>query len=230
MIAALILAVIFPWTAQVTDELRREYVEPDTVIDEERDDWRAMFTEIFTPIVSGATNATEAVQRINAVIWDKLDVHYSTERDKANQSPFHSMRIHKASCTGMAILQICAYRSVGIPARFVGCNWTTIPGNHSWPEFYDNGWHFFGDGNPSPIDEGWQAPFAAEAGEDPAHRVYASRSSYRGTYFWRTWAWPQGFSQVPADDVTERYRKYRKAALTKDDVPKDTNYVHPDNR
>lgn len=227
---SLLMAVVFPWMSQVSEELKAEYVTPDTVIDEERDDWRSLFTEIFTPVVADAKTATEAVQKINAVIWDKLDVHYSTKRDKANQSPFHSMRIHMASCTGMGILQVCAYRSVGIPARLVGCNWTTIPGNHSWPEFWDGDWHFFGDGNPSPIDEGWQAPFAAEAGTAPHLRVYASRATYRGTYFWRTWAWPQGFSEVPADDVTERYRKYRKAKLSDDDVPLDTNYVHPSKR
>lgn len=228
--ALILAALLFPWSDKIPEELKAEYVEPNQVIDEEKDDWRPYFETVFPALVVGCETPTEAVQRINSVIWDLLDVHYSTKRDKANQSPFHSMRIKMASCSGMAILQICAYRSVGIPARFVGCNWTTIPGNHSWVEFWDDGWHFFGDGDPSPIDDGWQAPFAAEAGESPDLRVYASRKTYRGTYFWRTWAHPQGFSQVPADDVTERYRKYKKRDLNDDDVPLDTNYVHPSKR
>jgi len=220
-----------PWKEQITEELFKEYILPDTVIDEEKDDWRPLFTKTFAPLVKDCKTPTEAVQKINSVIWDTLDVHYSTKRDKANQSPFHSMRIHMASCTGMTIIQVCAYRAVGIPARLVGCNWTTIPGNHSWPEFYDNGWHFFGDGDPSPIDDSWIAPFAAEAnGSSPVTKIYASRATFNGLWFWRTWAWPQGPSNVPADDVTMSYRKYKKEKLSDDDVPQDTNYVHPSKR
>ena len=228
MVAAMMFAA-FAWEGQYSEEAVREWVKPDRVLSEEADDWRGMFTPIFTEIVEGATNATEAVQRINSKIWDRLGVHYSTERDKALQSPFHSMRIHKASCTGMAVLQICAYRSVGIPARLVGCNWTTLPGNHSWVEFMDEKgeWHFFGDGDPSPIDSCWIAPFAAEADSSrPDRRIYASRLTPNkdGTKFWRTWEWPGGVSEVNADDVTERYRKYRRADTTRDLVPSNTNY------
>ena len=210
------------------EEVRREWVLPDEVIGEGRDDWRGLFEQKFAPVVKDATNAVDAVQRINAVIWDMLGVHYSTARDQARQSPFHSMRTGKASCTGMAILQVDAYRSVGIPARLVGCNWTTLAGNHSWAEFMDEKgeWHFFGDGNPSPIDDSWIAPFAAQADATrPDKRIYASRATpnKERTRFWRTWDFPQGFSEVWADDVTERYRKYRKA-VTIDDVPDDTNY------
>lgn len=219
-----------PWEGAFNEELRRNWIDADAVIDEERDDWRPFFRAKFRPLVRGCKTPIEAVQKINSVIWDLLDVHYSVERDKANQSPFHSMRIHKASCTGMAILQICAYRAVGIPARLVGCNWTTIRGNHSWVEFYADGdWHFFGDGDPSPIDESWIAPYAAAAdARHPATRIYASRATPNAdkTRFWITWAWPQGYSDVWADDVTERYRKFAdgKKAQTADAIPEDTNY------
>lgn len=219
-----------PWEGTFNEELRRNWVDADAVIDEERDDWRPFFRAKFRPLVRGCKTPIEAVQKINSVTWDLLDVHYSVERDKANQSPFHSMRIHKASCTGMAILQICAYRAVGIPARLVGCNWTTIRGNHSWVEFYADGdWHFFGDGDPSPIDDSWIAPYAAAAdARHPATRIYASRATPNAdkTRFWITWAWPQGYSDVWADDVTERYRKFAdgKKAQTADAIPEDTNY------
>lgn len=220
-----------PWRDRIPAELRTEYIVPDRVIDEEADDWRPLFTKIFTPVVRGSRTPTEAVKKINDAIWDLLDVHYSTKRDKANQSPFHSMRIHMASCTGLTILQVCAYRSVGIPARLAGCNWTTIPGNHSWPEYWDDGWHFCSDGNLPAIDGGWFAPFAAEANaKDPSKRIYASRATPKGTWFWRTWGPPRGPSNVPAEDVTENYRRFKKQKLTNDDVPLDANYVHPSKR
>ena len=196
-----------------------EWVTPDNVIGEPQDDWRPVFTPIFSKMVEGCTNNVQRVQTINAHIWDVLNVHYSTERDEPRQSPFHSMRTHKASCTGMAILQVCAYRSVGIPARLVGCNWTTIPGNHSWVEFMDEAgeWHFFGDGNPSPIDDSWVAPFAAEADEsDPSKHIFASRATPKDKnyYLW----------DFPADDITARYRKYKPL---KHIVPTNTNYTLP---
>ncbi len=227
-----IVLLAFVWDGSFSDEAVREWIRPDAVIEETVDDWRPCFVRLFSSVVEGKTNVVDAVQAINSVVWDKTGVKYSTERDKACQSPFHSMATHLASCTGMSIIQICAYRAVGIPARLVGCNWTTIPGNHSWVEFMDERgeWHFFGDGDPTPIDESWVAPFAAEAdASKPEMRIYASRATPNAqeTRFWRTWGEPFEFSDVWADDVTERYRKYRKAGTSEKDVPQGTNYTLP---
>ncbi|MCR5413661.1 MAG: hypothetical protein K6F50_02900 [Kiritimatiellae bacterium] len=206
---------VAPWKRQLTDEIFNEYVLPDAVIDEAKDDWRPMFTKMFVPVIKGARNPTEAVRKINAVVWEKLDVKYSMERDFPNQSPFHSMRIHKASCTGQTILLVCAYRSVGVPARLVTCNWTSRPGNHSWVEYYDKGWHVCGEDGKSAIDDRWSAILASEAdASDPSKHIYASRATPNGTWLWRTWGDPNVpmVGLVPADDVTERYRKYKDLA------------------
>ena len=219
---------VFPWSKSYSDEVRDEWIAPDRVLEEPLVRWRPVFADIFPEMVKDAKTATEAVQIINAKIWDTLGVHYTTKRDSALQHPLYSMATKRASCTGMSILQICAYRSVGIPARLVGCNWTTIPGNHSWVEFMDEKgeWHFFGDGDPSPIDDSWVAPFAAAAdANDPAKRIYSSRATPNSERirFWRTWNVPFGPSGVWADDITARYRKYAKK-VTEKDVPADTNY------
>ena len=133
-----------PWRDTIPENVFREYILPYSSINEDADDWRAPFREKFWPLVKDCRTTGEAVKIINANIGRTLGVYYSTRRDKPDQSPFHSMRIGMASCTGLAILQIDAFRSCGIPARFTGCNWTTMPGNHSWTEYYDNGaWHFF---------------------------------------------------------------------------------------
>ena len=218
------------WEAAYSEEAKREWVKPVEVLGEGWDPCvRVMFRDIFRPLAAGATNATDAVQRINAQIWSRLGVTYSTARDAALQSPYHSISRGLASCTGMAILQINAYRAVGIPARLVSCNWTKLPGNHSWVEFMDEQgeWHFFGDGDPSPIDDSWVAPFAAEADATrPDKRVYASRATPNAERLkmWRAWAKPGGWSEIWGDDITERYRKFKRK-VTRDDVPKDTNYT-----
>jgi len=205
-----------PWRDTISDEVFREYVLPYSSIGEEVDDWRPLFREKFWPLVKDCKTTGEAVQIINSKIWKILGVRYNTKRDKPDQSPFHSMRIHMASCTGLAILEIDVYRACGIPARFVGCNWTPIPGNHSWVEYYDNGkWHFFNDAEDdklAPPDKSWFAPYAAQAdGTSPRTRIYAARWSRgpAGTMFWPTWRSSADQTDVPADDVTASYARFR---------------------
>ena len=198
------------------DEIYLDYVLPYTVIREERDDWRAEFRERFAPLVAGCTNGYEAAAILDRKIWDMVNVHYNTKRDQARQSPRHSMRIHMASCTGISIILIDACRAVGVPARLVGCNWTTIPGNHSWVEVWSNGgWHVLASGEKEREDSVWFLNYAvkANAARDDK-KIYASRwsPSPKGTFFWQTWQYPQMFSDVPADDVTADYLPGGRAA------------------
>lgn len=207
-----------PWRETITDEIYREYILPYSSIGEEVDDWRPLFREKFWPIAKTCKTTGEAVALINSKIWDMLDVHYNTKRDKPDQSPFHSMRIHMASCTGLAIIQVDVYRACGIPARFTGCNWTPIPGNHSWVEYYDNGtWHFFNDAESGKIqkaDEAWYRPYAAMAdGSNPRTKIYAARWSPNkdNLRFWLTWRGGDRPSTIFAEEVTANYARYRAA-------------------
>ena len=204
---------VAPWRETITEGIFREYVLPYSSIDEEVDDWRPLFRKMFWPLVKDCKTTGEAVQKINAEIGRTLGVYYNTKRDKPDQSPFHSMRIHMASCTGLTILQVDVYRACGIPARFTGCNWTTIPGNHSWAEYYDNGtWHFFNDpedGKLAPPDKAWFVPYAAMAdASNPRTRIYAARWSPGPASFRLPWRKGGAFASVPADDVTASYRRF----------------------
>lgn len=205
-----------PWRAEITDELYREYILPYSSIGEDPDNWRPLFRELFWPKVKDCRTIGEAAAILNACVYPTVDVRYDTRREKPDQSPFHSMRLHMASCTGLTIIMIDAFRACGIPARFAGCNWTTIPGNHSWLEYYENGaWHFFGDPSgdkPAPVDESWFTDYAALADEtSPRTRIYAARYSPApdSTRFWCTWRGEDKPSTVPADDITAAYRRYR---------------------
>ena len=203
-----------PWRGTVPDEIYREYILPYSSIAEYPDDWRPLFCEKFPPLVKGCKTTGEAAKIVNSRILGMLDVRYDTRRDKPDQSPFHSMRIHMASCTGLAILQIDALRACGIPARFTGCCWTPIPGNHSWVEYYDEGtWHFCGDleeGKLVEPDRSWFTPYAGQADpSSPRTRIYAARWSPTGTWFWGTWTGKNAPTTIPADDVTASYARFR---------------------
>lgn len=193
------------------DDIYLDYVLPYSVIREEVDDWRGEFRERFLPLVEGCKDNYEAAVKLDRTIWDMIGVHYDTRRDKARQSPRHSMRIGMASCTGISIILIDACRAVGIPARLVGCCWTTIPGNHSWVEVWSGGrWRVLASGEKEREDDIWFLDYAAQADASRIdRRIYASRysPSPSGTRFWRTWEYPHGVSDVPADDVTARYAK-----------------------
>ena len=57
-----------------------------------------------------------------------------------------------------SIMLVEACRSVGVPARLAGiASWPGRGGNHTWVEFWDNGWHFVGAAEPDDqgLDHAW---------------------------------------------------------------------------
>ena len=58
-----------------------------------------------------------------------------------------------------------ACRAVGVPARIAGvAEWTDGPGNHTWVEVWDDGWHHTGAAEPSDrLDSVWFAGDVAHA-------------------------------------------------------------------
>ncbi len=195
------------WGAKLPDSIFLNYVLPYANIHEKRDRWRKPFFEKFFSLVSNISSPGAAAVKLNRSIWKLVNVHYSTKRPKADQSPTESMQAGLASCTGLSILLVDACRSVGIPARLTGTPmWYNGSGNHSWVEVWDNGWHFLESGSQDTLDKAWFQDNAARANhKDPQYAIYAL--SYKKTgmpypnifkkeadYFW-------------AVDVTGRYTR-----------------------
>lgn len=195
-----------PWKADVPEAIFLNYVLPYTSIHEEVDPWRPLFVKSLTPLVKDCKTTTEAAIILNREIWKLFNVTYSPNRDKADQSPFHSMRIHIASCTGLSILLVDACRAVGVPARFVGCIWHNKPGNHSWVEFYDRGqWYHLGAEDSLVPNETWFNADAAHAvADEPMYAIYATSWEPTGLEFFAMTR-RDGQTPVPAHNVTERY-------------------------
>ena len=196
-----------PWG--ITDEaLFREAIAPLTSLGEAAVDWLPVLQPIAQELTEGAKTPLEAAMRLNARLWKRVNVVYSTRREKANQDPLHSMRLGLASCSGLSILLADACRSVGIPARLVGCQWRLKPGNHTWVEVWSEGaWHALGAFEPGDPETLWFLKDAAEATDaDPRYAIYATRAtpSPDGTRFW---GW-----DVPADRVTARYVRPRETS------------------
>jgi len=214
----------FPWAKQVPEELFLDCVLPYAQLDEPRDPWRAKFREQCGEIVKDCKTATAAAQAINSTLFKQINVKYSTQRKRPNQSPRESIEQGLASCTGLSIILADACRSVGIPARVAGTAlWTNKSGNHTWVEIWDGGWHFTGAAEPAAdgLDIGWFTDNASKAvAADPTYAIWANMWAATKDHF--PLVWNPGDHSVPAVNVTDRY-----TGGAKNKAPDDFAAVNP---
>ncbi len=191
-------------------ELHRQYIAPRTSLGETEVDWEPILRPLAEELTRDAQTPLDAALLLNRHLWKRIGVIYSTRREKPNQDPLHSIRLGLASCSGLSILLVDACRSIGIPARVVGCQWRFKPGNHTWVEVYSGGeWFPLGAFEDCPPDKLWFLDDAANAlADDPRYAIYAARAtpSPEGTLFY---GWG-----VPADNVTARYLRASATAPT----------------
>jgi hypothetical protein len=157
----------------------------------------------------------DAICAVNANIPRLTGVDYNTKREKTNQSPRESMRQGMASCTGLAILLVDAYRAVGIPARFAGtASWHDNRGNHSWTEVWlDGQWRVTEYYFPSELDHLWFMADASKAkADDRTYAIYATRFGKADDWFPMVWTGEDDGTAVEdlpqivgAENVTQHY-------------------------
>ena len=179
----------FPWAKNIPEAIFLNDVLPYASLNERRDNWRQDFHQRFSKHVAGKTTLLEAIKAVNDSIKDEVKVDYNTKRKKPDQSPYESMEINMASCTGLSILLTDAFRSVGIPSRVSGIPaWTTKQGNHNWVEVWtspEKTWQFteyYPDGKG--LDHGWLLADAAQANPKSfIHSIYASSWKPQKSHF-----------------------------------------------
>ena len=198
-----------PWGRDIPDDVFFNNVLPYANVNESRDPWRKELYELSLPIVKACKTPAEAAMKLNATLFEKLKVKYSTERRRADQSPKESIETGKASCTGLSILLSDACRSVCVPTRIVGTPlWANKRGNHTWVEIWDKDWHFTGacEQDPAGLDRGWFVGDASQALKDsPQHAIYAA--SFKKTDLPFPLVWAPGRKDISAENVTDRYAK-----------------------
>lgn len=206
----------YAWAKSLPEDVYRRDVLPHHVVDEVRDSWRKELYEMFSPAVDTCTTMYDAICAVNANIPRLTGVDYNTKREKTNQSPRESMRQGMASCTGLAILLVDAYRAVGIPARFAGtASWHDNRGNHSWTEVWlDGKWRVTEYYFPSQLDHLWFMADASKAkANDRTYAIYATRFGAANDWFPMVWAdgdvEGRSVEELPkyigAENVTDRY-------------------------
>lgn len=198
-----------PWQSNIPKEIFFDAILPYANLNERRDNWRSEFNKKFFPMVKSSSSAYEAATILNKKIFNELGVVYSTNRPKADQSPYESIEAGMASCTGLSILLIDACRSVGIPARFIGTPmWYNDSGNHSWVEIWDDGWNFTGAAEPTEdkLNNVWFSELASKATKgDMKYGIFAVTWNNTNNYFPMDWL-PE-VQTYRSYDVTSRYAK-----------------------
>ena len=198
-----------PWKNAVPRAIFLNDILPYASLNEARDNSFEMLQDKARALVANAKTPGEAAQILNKELFPLVKVRYSTQRQRADQSPLQSIGSGLASCSGLSILLVDACRSVGVPARVVGTPmWANGRGNHTWVEIWDNGWQFMGAAEPDEqgLNHGWFVGDAAQARRDvPENAIYATSFAPTTTHFPLVWA-PEN-TTVNAVNVTERYAK-----------------------
>ena len=205
----------FTWAKSVPDSIFLNNVLPYICANETRDEWREALYNKFSSLVKDCQTVTQVIDSININIPKVLGVDYNVKRPKCEMSPMESLEYKMATCTGLSILLVEAFRSVGIPSRFAGVpRWHNNSGNHSWAEVWIDGEWYFTEYYPSGLNKGWLLPLVGKADvNDPMQNVYAQSFKKTGTYF--PLVWDSLASYVPAYIVTQRYMEINNA-LEKD--------------
>ena len=200
----------FPWARGLGEEVFFNEVLPYASLDETREDWRTDFYAKCRELVKDCRTSTEAAQEINKNFFNLIKVHYNTGRKAPNQSPSESIKLGKATCTGLSIIMVDACRSVGVPARVVGTAlWSNKRGNHTWVEVYDAGeWFFTGadEYSKAGLNRAWFVNDASKAiSDDWRHAIWATSWSRTGSHF--PMVWNLQSREVAAVNVTDRYAR-----------------------
>lgn len=196
-----------PWTVDIPIKMFLNNILPYANVTEKRDNWRRDFYNKFYNIAIAEGSVQNAVKKLNQFVFDTYNVRYHpTLREKPDQSPYESIKIGYASCTGLSILLVDVLRAVGIPARLAGIpSWPNTGGNHTWVEVWDNGWHYIGAAEPGEYDQTWFTEQTHNAKSDnPMNSIYAV--TYEKTAITFPLVWDFYNQEIYAENVTSRYK------------------------
>ena len=218
-LSALVSPAFAQWGQNIPQEIRESYLEPNQVLSETPCDWRQKVQGIFAPAVKHCTTAREAVMHIAANMSALTGTYYSAKRRKQDMNALEALEEKQISCTGQTILMVCAFRSIGIPARAVGIpTWNHVRGNHTWPEVWlDGEWQMI-EFNEKDFNTGWVMENIGMLDASNIWQRIVAQNPKGDMIF------PVGDmlrNNIAAEDVTERYTQLATQWYSKNGLPAD---------
>eukprot|EP00948_MAST-09A_sp_MAST-9A-sp1_P001196 g1196.t1 len=201
----------FSFSSLVPDPIFLNDVLPYSVLSEDRNDYRFIFSRtICADVQSDVTSDTTAasvVEKINSLAWSIVHPPIKFQAappDTVNEySVFSVMAAKVSSCTGLAVYLTAVLRSCGIPARVAGVpHWNlgkqTCPdgdaspscGNHDWVEVYladQQRWAFVDPAGSLTINSGWFYPSHTKFQVHTTGPSISNHSIYASSYASLSW-------------------------------------------
>jgi hypothetical protein len=145
-----------PYGGAVSPADWAHYVLAPRVSQEPLAAWRPYLKAELEPLVAGSTSLEDAAVIVNRWCGERVNFVQTQRRD---QDALATLASGYGRCEEMAIIYICACRSVGIPARQAYCPWWSWgDNNHAWVEVLgsDARWHYTGGCEPADtLDRAW---------------------------------------------------------------------------
>ncbi len=200
----------FPWTQNIPQDIREQYLEPTQVIDEITCDARAELQQLFLPHIQNCKTAKDVALTVAPLMNQVTGVYYTIERRKACMNASECLAEKKASCSGLSILLVSTMRALGVPARLVGVStWNHVRGNHNWAEVWVEGEWCMLEFGQSDFNTEWVLEAAGMLDSSEFHQrvlaVNGKRATGEHDYF--ILAWDLDNKTLGADDVSARYHE-----------------------
>lgn len=128
----------YRWAADVPLHIYLEYVLPYGIVNEARNDWRPILSEVVSSVLDVMKDLDDYILEdiilyINDNLWEGRFCRNIVFKGQMTPLVYDTMSILAygyASCTGLSVFLINALRSVGIPARLAGTpGWKGDPQN-----------------------------------------------------------------------------------------------------
>lgn len=159
---------------KLDDEMWREWVLPQRVLEEDMCLWRKEFYEMMQPVVAGKNTTAEVAEAIRFWLWGtggELEKKVTfQEAENRLRSPVEIFKGGVAACGELSVLYVSFLRAVGIPARHCCTGWYQGMGEwHFYTEYWDNQlkrWMAADDSRITPaekIERGQWSTFATRA-------------------------------------------------------------------
>jgi len=126
-----------PYSAEYDAATWAHYVLAPRVSQEPLEPWRSYFYTELADRTRECATLREAIVAVKQWVWERIKFKQTQRRD---QGPLTTLKGVYGRCEELMTVEICAMRSVGVPARNAFCPWWAhCDNNHAWTEVYCDG-------------------------------------------------------------------------------------------
>jgi len=126
-----------PYSAEYDTATWAHYVLAPRVSQEPLEPWRSYFYDELADRTRECGTLREAIVAVKQWVWERIKFKQTQRRD---QGPLTTLKGIYGRCEELMTVEICAMRSVGVPARNAFCPWWAhCDNNHAWTEVYCDG-------------------------------------------------------------------------------------------